>query len=198
MKSIDGIYKYGNLYNRETGKRILIEDTTEISIVLNESRLLAEDPNNKPHDNLNEEEKKQAVFKNLGPIVSNWRLFESGKILYFDISAGVRKTERNDFIYRKFQVRLTEDLYIYNKRDGVEYARFFDCNCVVEASFPKLDYFEPVYAKSLNDAYTKTYELYFAMYGKSTCNAFDRFFEALEFKSPIRNLTESIQGEPSI
>ncbi|MGH1388408.1 hypothetical protein [Kordia sp.] len=43
MKSIDVIHKFGHLYDRATKKRILIEDGSEISIVLQPDSLLNED-----------------------------------------------------------------------------------------------------------------------------------------------------------
>lgn len=89
---------------------------------------------------------------------------------------------------------LLEDLYIYNKKKEPKDARFFECQCLVSKCLDEgFMFFEPTYAKSLNDAYTKTYELYFAMFGKSTANAFDRFFESYSFDAPIRGLTEQIQ-----
>ena len=55
------------------------------------------------------------------------------------------------------------------------------------------DFFEHILAKSLSDAYTKTYELYFALSGQSTCNAFDRFFKEQDMQIPVRGKTEFIQ-----
>jgi hypothetical protein len=63
----------------------------------------------------------------------------------------------------------------------------------VESCLSNFEFFESIYATSLNDAYTKTYELYFAMFGKSTCNAFDRFSQNTSMTPMIRDLTESIQ-----
>ena len=110
-----------------------------------------------------------------------------------NISAGIKRKEGKTHIECLFKVRLLEDLYIYNKKSEVKYARFFNCHCIVESCLSNFEYFESVYATSLNDAYTKTYELYFAMFGKSTCNAFDRFSINEDMTPLIRELTESIQ-----
>lgn len=116
-----------------------------------------------------------------------------GKLFILKFSAGVKKREGKIDIICIFAVKLLEDLYFYNKKTEPEYARFFDCECIVEKCLTNFDFFEPIHAKSLNDAYTKTYELYFSMFGKSTCNAFDRFFEEQNMEIPIRGKTESIQ-----
>lgn len=195
MNSIDAIYKFGNLYDRKTRKRILIKDGREISIVLNDGDLSPDDPNIKQQPVLlNSMQKRQEIFNHLGN-TKKWKLFDSGKLLYFQITAGIKRDYGIEPVHCKFQVRLLEDLYIYNKRNEVKYARFYDCHCHVEKCLTEFDYFEDLNATSLNDAYTKTYELYFAMFGKSTCNAFDRFFENTALQEPIRSKTEQLQKE---
>jgi hypothetical protein len=97
-----------------------------------------------------------------------------------------------------FEVELKEDLYISNARDDINWARFYDCCCHVRACLSDFEYFEPLYAKSLNDAATKTYELYFAMFGKSTCNAFDRFFLEKEMKTVLRTKANELQLKPDV
>jgi hypothetical protein len=195
MKSIDAVYRFGNLYNRKTLKRILMEDGAEIAIVLNESDVLTEDPNLKPDEILDSEKKREQIKAFLPNEASGkiWKLFKEKKYLYFQISAGVKRKNGVEPIHFLFKLKLLEDLYIYNKKEDPKYARFWDCHCLVEECLSKFEFFEPLYCTSLNDAYTKTYELYFAMFGKSTANAFDRFYESKDLKEPIRKLTEETQ-----
>ena len=40
-----------------------------------------------------------------------------------------------------------------------------------------LEFFEPIYAYSLNDAYSKTYDFYFRLYGKQAANAKEKIME---------------------
>lgn len=190
MKRINAIYKFGNLYDPNTRKRILIEDGAEIKLQVNSEYILAEDPNLKPEKLLNSDEKQKEVEE---AQKRYWKLFDSDTRLYFEISAGVKRKTSVQHFRCLFQLHLMEDLYIYNLRKESKYARFFDCHCLVEQCLSDFDFFEPIYAKSLNDAYTKTYELYFAMFGKSTGNAFDRFYESPKLGIPIRAKTEAIQ-----
>lgn len=199
MKAFNAIFKYGNLYDRDTKKRILIEDGSEISITLNEQNILITDPNIKPQTLLNAEQKQNAVLTWVGGSTKVWKLLESDTLLYFQITAGVKKENVTHRIFSSFQVKLLEDLYLYNKKKEANDARFCECHCLVECCInDSIDFFEPIYATSLNDAYTKTYELYFAMYGKSTCNAFDRFYEDSGMRVPIRGKTLEIQKQPSV
>jgi hypothetical protein len=193
MKSIDAIYKFGNLYDRKTRRRVLMEDGAQIAVVINENDLLNEDPNLKPENLLNSADKKDAVSLFISGKGKSWKLLDANQILYFEISAGIKKKTKTEHFNFIFEFKLLEDLYIYNKKSEPNGARFYDCHGIVEKCTPVFDYFEAIYAKSLNDAYTKTYELYFAMFGKSTANSFDRFFLSPDRKEPIRNMTESIQ-----
>lgn len=193
MKKIDTVYKFGNLYDVNTRKRLVISDGATVSLTIDPEDVLKEDPNLKPKRILKKEEKEDQIKKTIGNY-KYWNLFQAGKLLYFKISAGVKRKDGTEEIVIIFELRLLEDLYIYNKRKEPKYARFFDCHCLVERCFGNLDFFEPMYATSLNDALTKTYELYFAMFGKSTANAFDRVCESkTNMKKPIREITEAIQ-----
>lgn len=195
MKSIDVIYKFGNLYDRQTLKRVLIEDGAELSIVLHPENIMDQDPNIPAKELLNASEKEEEIkaFSQKDGKAKYWKLFESGKLLYFEITAVIKGKTKESF-YFKFEVQLLEDLYVYNKKTEVKFARFFECQCLVKRCLDNFEFFEPITAGSLNDAYTKTFELYFAMSGKSTCNAFDRFCEnPNNMDLPIRLKAESIQ-----
>ena len=192
MQSIEVIYKFGNLYDKNTKERILIDDGVSISITLDPKDVLLQDPNLKP-DQLLTAEEKEAEVKAFIRNKPYWKVLSCDTNLYFKISAGIKRKEGTEAIECLFKVRLLEDLYIYNKKIEAKYARFFNCHCKVESCLSNFEFFEPIYATSLNDAYTKTYELYFAMFGKSTCNAFDRFSQNESMTPMIRELTESLQ-----
>jgi len=169
MEAINVIYKFGNLYDKTTKKRIVINDGTEISLVLNSRNdILPEDPNltdTKPLLNAEQKEQEVKIFcKKQARTTRYWKLFTEGKALFFEISAGVRTRNEVKVFRYTFKIALLEDLYIYNKKSEPKYARFFDCRCKVQECFPEFDFFEPIAATSLNDAYTKTYELYFAIW----------------------------------
>lgn len=192
MQSIEAIYKFGNLYDKDTKKRILIEDGASITVKLTPKDILLQDPNLKPDQLLSTEKKEEEVIASIKN-EPYWKVLSADTSLYFKISAGIKRNEKTEAIECLFKVRLLEDLYIYNKKKEAKYARFFNCHCIVESCLSNFEFFEPIYATSLNDAYTKTYELYFAMFGKSTCNAFDRFSQNESMIPMIRDLTESIQ-----
>lgn len=92
MKAIDAVYKFGNLYDRVSKKRILIDDGAEISIVLNSNDLLAEDPNLKPKKFHSAKEKQDEVNQFIIKEGEGkyWKLFDLDKLLFFKISAGVK------------------------------------------------------------------------------------------------------------
>ena len=49
---INAIYKYGHLYDRETGKRILLKESVELALVIQsrQADLYVVDPKNDPND----------------------------------------------------------------------------------------------------------------------------------------------------
>lgn len=76
-----------------------------------------------------------------------------------------------------FEVTLLEDLYIVRAKIADGQVKVEPCACVVaNQSGYDLPYFEPVNAFSLNDAYSKTYVLYFNVFGKATTNVYDSFY----------------------
>jgi len=96
MKPVQAIYKFGNLYDRVTKKRILINDGAEVSITLREDDILSEDPNLRQKSLLNAEQKRAAIeaLSNKRGRVRYWKLFNSGKTLYFKIFGRSKKTGR--------------------------------------------------------------------------------------------------------
>lgn len=195
MKAYDIVYKYGHLYDKNTQKRLIIKDGAKITITIDTKDLLEKDPNIIEMEILNNEKKEMQIkeFSDRLGMKSFTKILSAGEFLYFRIKAGVRKgDEQTEPFQSVFRVRLLEDLYVYNKTKDVTDVSFFECQCEVEKCMTELEFFESIRAASLNDAYTKTYELYFAMFGKSTANAFKRFFLDASLEKVIRSLIDEI------
>lgn len=179
MKSIDAIYKFGHLYNRETRKRILIEDGTEVSIVLNPENILNEDLSITQKDKpLDSKSKAQELHDKYGEKTPYWLIRRAGESLFFRIKGFVPKRDGNEAFLLEFRMELLEDLYIYNKKkDRPEMAQLFPCKCAIfECLTDNFEFFEPVYGNSLNKARTKLHELYFSRVVNPASNAFREFF----------------------
>jgi hypothetical protein len=172
MISKDAIYKYGHFYEKATGKRIIIKDGAEMSIILPGSHLLIEnDPLNTQLEIRTDEEiiKHLEKFKNFK---RHKKLLEAGDKLYFKISSGIATSELENRKVCIFEVELQESLFMYETTSK----SLASCYCIVHKVIEgDLPYFEPIYAYSLNDAYSKTYVHYFNIYGKNTCTAFSKF-----------------------
>ncbi|ANE50632.1 hypothetical protein [Flavisolibacter tropicus] len=174
MKSFNVVYRYGKLYDRDTNKRILISEEAEFGLFIEEYKLLSVDPYNKPTPPRDAEqlykeiqEKKYYSFK---------KIAERGDTLEFTIKAGRAKGQTKYKVQCTFTLRLLEELYMFKKENTTASAVVYGCNCVVDAvRGDQLSGFEPIYAYSLNDAYMKTYDFYFALYGKPTANIYNEF-----------------------
>jgi hypothetical protein len=199
MKQIKALYRFGNFYDTQTKKRILIEDGTPVDLYIPEEGILDTDLNLIPNKFANADEKhiECNLFYWENEDAKFWKLYDAGQLLYFELTAGIRKRYETQYFKIVFQLRLLEDLYIYNRKKELKDARFFKCLCIVEECKSDFEFFEPLYAKSMNDALTKTYELYFSMFGKSTANAFDRLYlHNPDF--PVREATEEIQAKEPV
>jgi len=192
---INAIYKYGHLYDRETGKRILLKDNAELALVV-ESRqkdLYTVDPKNDPDDEGN----KPRPIETLTELIDAegfhhvQKLKDRGEHLYFVIKAGDKNEQGRRSYECCFRVTLLEELYMVWKHAGETDGEFYfrdnrGCSCVVDKLvYGELDekYFEPIYGSSLNDVYTLTYEMYFARFGRSSANIYKILTEEPRGKS---------------
>ncbi len=173
MHSKNLIYKNGHFY--ENGMRIEIKEGAKVCIVANES-----DFEELPSD-LFYLPKIKSSKELIEEINSDFDIFESKNIinkgtkLYFSIS----RVELKKRVIHKFKAELLEDLYLFKRKTWKkpEY-RLYDCACIVKENISdSLDYFEEIQAKSLNEAYKKTFVHYFGNKGNAACNAIDRFYE---------------------
>ena len=188
MKAINAIYKHRHLYNNETGKRIILEENSEITITIQDNSMLREDPYNPPHKICRSREQ---IIKELEAKYGYVKLFlEKGSKLWFRVNAGekVRKNKTakksedgstpESFINNKdaylFEIELEEDLFWVAKDNGGA-SVVSECACtVVREYYNHLRFFESIYAPSLNKAYTNTYEFYFPMYATATASIYER------------------------
>ncbi len=176
MKNLNAKYKYGHLWDKTTGKRIILKDNSEILIAGDNNCFEIQDLNNHPIIPLSKSKILEKV--KLTDNLSKYQIIlDRGSILYFEIKVTLKK-EDMERIECVFEVELLEDLYIFTKTTWKNtLPNLFDCACAVRSEVTnRLEFFEPIFAYSLNNAYEKTYTHYFANQGSSTCNAFDRFY----------------------
>lgn len=170
------VYKNGHFYDRTTGDRLEIKDGIEFSITCKEEGDFfiappAGNPTLKPLSSvgvLREIESDREIAKHK-------KLFDAGKHLFFSIS---RIVDDNVFSHI-FEVELVEDLYLIFKTGWkLQEYRLYDCACkLVGNPSGLIEFFEPVYGKSLNELYKNTFVHYFGNMGNPASNALDRFYE---------------------
>lgn len=204
MKSIDAIYKFGHLYNRETNQRILIEDDAEVSIVLQPEQVLDEDLSiGQKGEPLSTELKAAQLKHKYGTATPYWLFRKSGESLFFKIAGFIPKRTGSEEFLLEFRMKLQEDLYLYNKKeDRPEMAQLSPCKCaILECLTNNFEFFEPVYGDSLNKARTKLHELYFSRVVNPASNAFREFFVDRNFynkQNSLEALRLKVQEQPPL
>ena len=86
---------------------------------------------------------------------------------------------------------VSEELYLRRSSQNQNEGKFHTtCHCVVsDCLTPEvLPKFEPVYVDLLNQAYAKTYETYFARFGSSAANIYDKLFTDRQQTQSVRAL----------
>ncbi|GAB3589595.1 hypothetical protein [Hymenobacter daeguensis] len=211
MKVISTEFHNGHFWHRDqvTGvaKRLVFHNGSEVVVTVNSDQdLYPEDPQNIPCAELENpsqaDEERAAYFAALtkkaeekkGQYFEALRIMKRGEVLFFQISAGTVHTNgRKKRIVSWFEVELLEDLYLTRKtRTGA--GTVADCKCVVRRELDqRLTFFEPVYAYSLNDAYSKTYVLYFNIFGKGTTNVYTHFYLGSQEAGPSEEPLEKLR-----
>lgn len=188
MKSINLIYKNGHFYNATTKNRLELADGAEVMLVVSNEKMLepqefvGEKSETKNSKELNNELK---ALKNKGEVQEFEVLYEIGTHLYFNIPIAI---DKKNYAYYEFQIELLEDLYAFIKTSWKDKtANLYDCACrVISNPTQNIDFFEEVYAKSLNEVYKNTYVHYFRNKGNPACNAMDRFYSDQDKDKTIR------------
>ena len=211
MKVISTEYHNGHFWQRDSAtgvaRRLVFHNGSEVIVTVNSDKdLYSEDPQNIPYtepENPSLADAKRASYfaaltkkaeEKKGHYFEALRIMQRGEVLFFQISAGTVHTNgRKERIVSWFEVELLEDLYLTRKtRTGA--GTVADCKCVVRRELgQRLAFFEPVYAYSLNDAYSKTYVLYFNIFGKGTTNVYTHFYLGNREKGPSVELLEKLR-----
>jgi hypothetical protein len=208
MKAINAIYKHRHLYNVVTGKRIILNENSEVSITVQDTALLKTDPYNPPHkalltmDELLSNIKLKKLFHKL--------LFKKGTKLWFNIKAGVKvnKSKSSTGPYEEedkivdagavyqLEIELNEDLFWVSKQKEPTMADVFECACtVIGETSNAIEFFEPIYATSLNQAYTKTFEFYFPLYASASANVYKKISRRQHYDDYLQNFRMGNQLE---
>lgn len=175
MQSKNLIYKNGHFYDSLNGKRIGIKDNAEVCIVAEDKDFVSFSPAGKYPLEIKEDKTKENEMKSDKTISQSKRIRKRGELLYFYIN----HTKEGLETHHEFEVELLEDLYMYIKNDWkIQEGKLYDCACVIKKTLTNsIEFFEEVYAQSLNEVYKNTYVHYFGNEGNPACNAIDRFYE---------------------
>ena len=169
MKSHNIIYKNNKFYDQHTEQRVFPKDGELFLIAGDDNSFVNHDPLNIPHnekDILNGDEKLKEV-KKINHLKTFKLALQAGSDVFFEVSINKTKNESEQLNYG-FRIMLLEDLYLYNCTSWEEKkeAMFYGCRCaVVEPVHNNVDFFEQIYASSLNEAYSNTFQFYFPNQG---------------------------------
>lgn len=205
MKAINAVYKHRHLYDATSGKRIILDENSKISITVQEDSLLKEDTYNLPHKDIRTTEELIIAIK------EDYKFFhlflERGSRLYFRVNAGekVKANRKQKFLSSNdgletfddnkdiylFEIELQEDLFwvcIDENKQPIVY----DCACIVTKELlNRLKFFEPVYAPTLNQAYTRTFEFYFPLYGSANASIYNKISVDVNNVDFLKNYREN-------
>lgn len=175
MQSKNLIYKNGHFYEANSNNRIGIRENAKVCIVALESDFIEALPAGKKKQKIKSAKELEAEIKLDKKITSFHKVFDKGTVLFFSIKRELGGKKIN----HEFEVELLEDLYFFYKDSWKKpEERLYDCTCVVRRNISNtLEFFEEVYAKSLNELHKATFVHYFANAGNPACNAIDRFYE---------------------
>jgi hypothetical protein len=207
MKAINAIYKHRHLYNLDTGKRIILDENSLVSITVMEDSLLKDDPYNPPDKILRSREQLIAEIEKEHKYFKLFR--EKDSKLWFRVNAGerVKKNkasrilseieEQELFINNRdaylFEIDLQEDLFWVCNDLDFNNSAVYKCACtVVKECYNHLRFFEPIYAPTLNQAYSRTYEFYFPLYGSATTSIYNTIIVSDKRGDFLRNHRNNI------
>lgn len=164
MKSFQIIHKHGKFYDASTKRRILLKEGAQVLLAADDDAFTHEDPLNKAfaESELLDNYAKQDAITSIPDLAAFHRCMFAGQHLdfYFTLS----HTKAREQTMYMFRLMLQEDLYLIRKKGykNQESADFASCKCVVHDCLSKnIDFFEPIFATSLNNALSKTIAFYF-------------------------------------
>ena len=177
MKTFEAIFQHGKFYDAKTKSRIFIKEGAKATLVLDDKDVMKSDPYNEKQ----EIDKTIDVLADIKEKIAARKLSAYKKIasanasVNFIIKAGKKDSNGNYPVSCIFTLVLLQDLYMVQRRATDAYGVVYSSPCIVEKANPELPCFEKIQAYSLNDAYMKTYDWYFAHYGKPTTNIYQHF-----------------------
>jgi hypothetical protein len=156
-------------YDQNTGQRIFPKDGELFLIAGDNISFGDHDPLNIPHkgEEILNSADKLAEVKEIKHLKTFKLALKAGSDVFFDISINKTKTDYEQLHYG-FRIVLLEDLYLYNCTSWGEKKppMFHDCRCVVvEPVDRNVEFFEQIYATSLNETYSNTFQFYFPNQG---------------------------------
>ena len=167
MKNYNIIYKNNKFYDTSTGNRVFPKDDGKFVLVGDNDAFANHDPLNKPHENVLDSREQIVKMKKIKTLRKYKKILPAGSELTFDFSITKKKHENEPPRY-KFRLKLFEDLFLYSsvtlKNDS--HIELQSCRCVVFQDLNgNVEYFEPIFANSLNEIFSKTRQFYFPNQG---------------------------------
>ncbi|WP_158085413.1 hypothetical protein [Niastella vici] len=171
MKTKILIYKNGHFYDNPNGQRIELQEGAQIRIEAEENCFIEAQPAGTWPVEQKDSKQKSTEIANDSKIEKSEKILSRGSFLYFKIPHSNKKYE--------FKVELLEDLYMVKKKNRKKSdSVLYDCTCVTKEEITNnLEFFEEVFAKSLNELHKNTFVHFFGNDGNPACNAIDRFYE---------------------
>ena len=167
MKTYNIIYKNNKFYDTATRKRIFPKDDGQFVIAGDNDSFGVHDMLNQPHEQILDSAQQLSEVKEIKNLKKYRMMLPAETSLYFDFS--ITKTKHaNEQQRYKFRLELLEDLYLHSCTSwkDAKLPELHDCRCVVLEDLRRnVDYFEPIYATSINEAYSKTRQFYFPNQG---------------------------------
>jgi hypothetical protein len=192
MKSIDVIFKQGQMYEKDSDRLISLHNNSEAVLIVSDLKSVVFETKQSNHLVPLDSRAKAQLVKSQSD--SYLKIVNKGSLLYSHIP--VQKTSR------LMTVELLEDLYLYHKESWKSTeATIFSCLCqVVHVEGAELD--GAIKASSLNELYKEAYLHFNLNKGNAARNAFDAFHLDPKDKSKdlrwVRSVSELIKtGNPS-
>ena len=169
MKSYNIIYKNNKFYDTMTKKRIYPKDGQKFLLVGDDQNFGDHDPLNIPpvDTELSDSAAKLIQVQNIKNIKAQCLFLKKGTQLYFEVNLTKIKSAAEKTHYC-FLIELLEDLYLHTclnwKPETLP--ELHGCHCkVFKEETQNLEFFEPIYAKSVNEVVSKTRQFYFPNQG---------------------------------
>ncbi len=177
MKNFNVVFQNGHFWDASTRKRLIPKPGSKFALLSDDDSFQEHDPLNMPPAEIRSPESMKALVLSEPNLSRYSLLLEAGTLLSFRLGLGRRDMpeERMEYV---FEVKLLEDLYIYDKSDWAKTTKpaCFDCACVVQReSTGNLQFFEHVFGTSLNHLFENTSMLYYARKRSSSVNVFNEF-----------------------